>query len=124
MAMAQTELDIIDGSKDMTNDELREILNSFASEFNNSDFHDRVLCFEFIEDDRDNELKRKAECVDKDGKSTAEDKFNSLVFTSEGKAQTDETKDQWTLNIKRGKVVNSLPILICLPVWQNSSIAQ
>ena len=46
------------GSKlNITFDDSFEISNIFASEFNSSDISDRVLCFQFIEDDRVDETK-------------------------------------------------------------------
>ena len=38
-------------SKDMKMEDLNEFSNIFASLFNNSDIHDRVLCFEVIRDE-------------------------------------------------------------------------
>ena len=35
-------------SKEMKMEDLNKLSNIFASEFNNSDMHDRVLCFEVI----------------------------------------------------------------------------
>ena len=37
--------------KDLTIEELREFSNIFATEFNRSEMHDRVLCFQIIEND-------------------------------------------------------------------------
>ena len=38
-------------SKEMKMEDLNKLSNIFASEFNNSDIHDRVLCFEVIKDE-------------------------------------------------------------------------
>jgi hypothetical protein len=35
----------------MTNEDLQEFSNIFASEFNSSDIHDRILCFQIIENE-------------------------------------------------------------------------
>ena len=42
-------------SKDMKIEDLNEFSNVFASQFNNSDIHDRVLCFEVIIKDEESE---------------------------------------------------------------------
>ena len=41
----------VEGLRDMTIDDLQEFSNIFASEFNSSDIHDRVLCFQIIENE-------------------------------------------------------------------------
>ena len=41
-------------SKDMTIEDLNEFSNVFASQFDNSEIHDRVLCFQIIEDEESN----------------------------------------------------------------------
>ena len=41
-------------SKDMTIEDLNEFSNVFASQFDNSDIHDRVLCFQIIKDEESN----------------------------------------------------------------------
>ena len=38
-------------SKDMKVEDLNEFSNIFSAQFNNSDIHDRVLCFEIIRDE-------------------------------------------------------------------------
>ena len=38
-------------SKDMKLEDFKEFSNIFSSEFNKSDIHDRVLCFQIIEDE-------------------------------------------------------------------------
>ena len=38
-------------SKDMTIEDLNEFSNVFASQFDNSDIHDRVLCFQIMKDE-------------------------------------------------------------------------
>ncbi len=48
-----TDKEILDGEglRDMTIEDLQEFSNVFASEFNSSDIHDRVLCFQIIENE-------------------------------------------------------------------------
>ena len=48
-----TDKEILDGEglRDMTIEDLQEFSNIFASEFNSSDIHDRVLCFQIIENE-------------------------------------------------------------------------
>ena len=41
-------------SKDMTIEDLNEFSNVFASQFDNSEIHDRVLCFQIIKDEESN----------------------------------------------------------------------
>ena len=52
-----TDKEILDGDEDgeglrnMTIEDLQGFSNIFASEFNSSDIHDRVLCFQIIENE-------------------------------------------------------------------------
>ena len=59
----QTFIDRDVSSKDMT---VEEFSNIFASEFNNSEIHDRVLCFQIIKDKefgtKDDESQSESEC--------------------------------------------------------------
>ena len=60
-----------EGLRDMTIEDLQEFSNIFASEYNNSDIHDRVLCFQIIEnkefetkvDSEDGERQCESECL-------------------------------------------------------------
>jgi hypothetical protein len=45
----EEEILVGEGLRDMTIEDLQEFSNIFASEFNNSDIHDRMLCFQVIE---------------------------------------------------------------------------
>ena len=51
MATEKNVITVDRSSKDLKIEDLDEFSNIFASEFNNSDIHDRVLCFQIIEDD-------------------------------------------------------------------------
>ena len=55
-------------SKDMKNEHLQEISNIFASEFNSKEIHDRVLCFQIIDD---------AEVARKDDSDNSDDSHES-----------------------------------------------
>jgi hypothetical protein len=86
-----------EGSRDMTIDDLQEFSNIFASEFNNSDIHDRVLCFQIIEN---KEFEKKVGSKDNERRCESETLSNlrsGLVFTkefpTENKDQTVKVKD-------------------------------
>ena len=49
--MATEQDSVVERSKDLTTEDLHDFLNIFSSEFNCSDIHDRVLCFEIIKDE-------------------------------------------------------------------------
>ena len=93
MALIEKDLILVEeGLRDMTIEDLQEFSNIFSSEFNNSDIHDRVLCFQVIE----NETK----VVDsKDDESRCESETGSNlhvsgdVFSTEYADQTVEMKD-------------------------------
>ena len=93
MALEKDQILVEEGLRDMTIEDLQEFSNIFASEFNNSDIHDRVLCFQVIE----NETK----VVDsEDDESRCESETGSIhlhvsgdVFSTEYEDQTVEMKD-------------------------------
>ena len=50
MAATKSGEKFIDGEMSSKDTRTEEFSNIFASEFNNSDMHDRVLCFQIIKD--------------------------------------------------------------------------
>ena len=68
MAVDSGQISVV-ASTDMTNEDLQEYSNIFASEFNSSDIHDRILCFQIIESD---EFKRKDGSEDDESQSESE----------------------------------------------------
>ena len=80
MATEQDLESVVERSKDLTTEDLHDFLNVFSSEFNCSDIHDRVLCFEIIKDeefivkdvsDRDITCGR-SRCADKEATTTCQ----------------------------------------------------
>ena len=86
----------INDSNGMTCDDFREISNIFASEFNNSYMSDRVLCFQFIEDEEIND----------DGESDRGSQlteFTGHVFNAENTVETLKNENRRKLATKYGK---------------------
>ena len=101
--MATGQGSVVESSKDMTIEDLHDFSNIFSSEFNCSDIHDRVLCFEIIQDD---ELTAKD-----DSEDNSESGSNIYVDVDEGKAACKDLRHSETTLIS-GNVINySGPII-------------
>jgi hypothetical protein len=92
MALEKDQILVEEGLRDMIIEDLQEFSNIFASEFNNSDIHDRVLCFQVIEnetkvvDSEDDESR----CESETGSNL---RVSGDVFSTEYEDQTVEMKD-------------------------------
>ncbi|XP_028405904.1 BTB/POZ domain-containing protein POB1-like [Dendronephthya gigantea] len=91
----------------MVNDDLREISNLFASEFNSRELHDRVLCFQFIDDELSG--KHEAKCVDDDDLSEPGLAIGSKKrgFTDENEDETNQEEKQLPLDNKHDEEKNA-----------------
>ena len=87
----------------MKTEDLNEFSNIFASEFDNSDIHDRVLCFEVIF--KDEEFDTKADSEPESQSETAEltssDWFGDTQMVSSLPKSPDICKDEVKFNEKR-----------------------
>ena len=87
-----------EGLRDMTIEDLQEFSNIFASEFNNSDIHDRMLCFQVIENEA---FETKVDSKDNNERRSESEILSNLIscpvfmkeFPTENKDQTVKVKD-------------------------------
>ncbi|CAB4043631.1 Hypothetical predicted protein [Paramuricea clavata] len=94
MALEKGQVFIEEGLRDMTIEDLQEFSNIFASEFNNSDIHDRVLCFQIIENETkvvDSEDEYESRCESETGSNLHV--LSGDVFSTEYEDQPVEVKD-------------------------------
>ena len=92
-------------SKDMKTEDLNEFSNIFASEFNNSDIHDRVLCFQVIEDEEfEMNVDSEPETQSETAELTGSNRFGDLQMVSSLPKSPDIYKDEDEVKIyeKRG----------------------
>ena len=83
-------------SKDMKTEDLNEFSNIFASEFNNSDIHDRVLCFQVIIEDEEFEMNfdSEPESQSETAELTGSDRFGDVQMVSSLPKSPDIYKDE------------------------------
>ena len=84
---AESPVDGEPSSRDLKLKDLNEFSNIFSSEFNKSGIHDRVLCFQIIEDDELNKI------IDHNNACESEratESKNPCVVTSESENKNDE----------------------------------
>ena len=93
----EEEILVGEGLRDMTIEDLQEFSNIFASEFNNSDIHDRTLCFQVVENE---EFETKVDYKYNERRSESEILSNLISgpvfmkeFPTENKDQTVKMKD-------------------------------
>ena len=100
-------------SKDLKLVDLNEFSNIFSSEFNKSDIHDRVLCFQIIEDDElDKIIDHNDTCESE--RATESNSWIGWVVTSRSENKSDEKG-----GLKDGMLVNynlsSVCMYVCIP---------